>query len=52
MTDPASLATLDVLGRLMPGALFGDPNLFPLITCGTIAFCLEHGNSHGAMHGL
>ena len=47
MTDPQSLATLDVLGRLMPGALFGDPNLFPLITCGTITFSIEHGNGPG-----
>ena len=33
MSDPASLATLDVLTKIMPPALYTDANLLALVTC-------------------
>jgi PAS domain S-box-containing protein len=48
MSDPASLATLDVLTRLAPPAFFTDANLHSLITCRQVNLSLEHGNSDGS----
>ncbi|MGF6935584.1 PAS domain S-box-containing protein [Paraburkholderia sp. UCT70] len=44
MEDPASLATLAVLTKVLPPALFTDANLASLTICKAISFCLEHGN--------
>jgi PAS domain S-box-containing protein len=48
MTDPASLATLDVLIKLWPPAVFTDMNLFGLILCRAVNLSLERGNSDGS----
>ena len=45
ITDPASLATLDVLTKVLPAALFTDPNLLSLVICRAVNFSLERGNS-------
>jgi PAS domain S-box-containing protein len=44
MTDSASLATLDVLIKLLPPALFTDMNLFALVPCRAINLSLLRGN--------
>jgi PAS domain S-box-containing protein len=44
MSDPASLATFDVLTRLGPPVLFTDMNLYSLIACGAVNLSLERGN--------
>jgi PAS domain S-box-containing protein len=48
MTDPASLATLDVLTKLLPPAWFRDANLGSLAICRAVNLSLEHGNSDGS----
>ncbi len=45
MSDPASLATLDVLTKLAPPAFFTDVNLLSLVTCRAINLSLERGHS-------
>jgi PAS domain S-box-containing protein len=45
MTQPASLATLDVLTKLTPPAVFTDANLFRLVVCKAVHLSLEQGNS-------
>ncbi|MEX3985350.1 AAA family ATPase [Paraburkholderia sp. EG287A] len=45
MTDPASLATLDVLAKLAVPALYHGPNLLCLVTCRMINLSLERGNA-------
>src|SRR4029434_4799102 len=42
--DPASLATLDVLTKLSPPALYTDANLLSLAICKAVNFSLEHAN--------
>ena len=44
MNDPASLATMEVLLKLGPPAMFTDGNLFAVIVCRAINLSLEHGN--------
>jgi len=44
MSDPASLATTDVLIKLGPPALYTDENLFALVTCRPVNLSLEYGN--------
>jgi PAS domain S-box-containing protein len=44
MSDPASLATLDVLTKIMVPALYTDANLLALVTCRTVNLSLERGN--------
>jgi PAS domain S-box-containing protein len=44
MSDPASLATMDVLTRLKPPAVYTDANLFALVTCHMVNLSLERGN--------
>src|SRR4029077_1725449 len=48
MTDPASLATLDVLTKLSPPALYTDANLLSLAICKAVNFSVEHGNGDGS----
>jgi predicted ATPase len=48
MSDPVSLATLDVLTKVLPPALFTDPNLLSLVICRAVNLSLEHGNSDGS----
>jgi PAS domain S-box-containing protein len=48
MSDPASVATLDVLTKVLSPALFTDPNLAPLAVCRAVNLSLEHGNSDGS----
>ena len=44
MSDPASLATLDVLTKIGPPALYTDANLLTLVTCRAVNLSLERGN--------
>jgi PAS domain S-box-containing protein len=44
MSDPASLATLDVLTKIGPAAFYTDANLLALVTCRAINLSLERGN--------
>jgi PAS domain S-box-containing protein len=44
MSDPASLATLDVLARLGPPAFYTDANLLSLVICRAVNLSLERGN--------
>jgi PAS domain S-box-containing protein len=44
MEDAASLATVEVLSKLLPSAVFTDANLASLTICKAISLCLEHGN--------
>ena len=48
MSDPASLATLDVLTKLVAPALYTDANLFSLVTCRAVNLSLERGNCDGS----
>jgi PAS domain S-box-containing protein len=48
MTDPESLATLDVLTKVLPPALFTDANLLSLAICRAVNLSLERGNSDGS----
>ncbi|WP_407175452.1 AAA family ATPase [Bradyrhizobium sp. STM 3562] len=44
MTDQRWLATLAVLTRILPPAVFTDPNLSALVICRAVNISLEHGN--------
>ena len=48
MSDASSLATQDVLTKVVPAALFTDPNLLSLVVCRMVNLSLEHGNSDGS----
>ena len=48
MSDSASIATLDVLTKVLSPALFTDPNLASLAVCRAVNLSLEHGNSDGS----
>jgi PAS domain S-box-containing protein len=48
MSDPASLATMDVLIKVSSPALFTDANLFSLVICRAVNLSLEHGSSDGS----
>jgi PAS domain S-box-containing protein len=45
MSDPESLATLDVLTKILPTAMFVDPNLLSMTVCRAVNLSLERGNS-------
>jgi predicted ATPase/signal transduction histidine kinase len=45
MNDPAALATLDVLTKILIPALFTDANLLSLAICTAVNLSLERGNS-------
>jgi PAS domain S-box-containing protein len=44
MSDPASLATLDVLIKIGAPAVYTDANLLALVVCRAVNLSLEHGN--------
>src|SRR6202035_1545535 len=44
MSDPASLATLHVLTKIIVPALYTDANLLALVTCRAVNLSLERGN--------
>ena len=44
MTDPGSLATLDVISKILPPALFTDANLFSVASCRAVNLSIENGN--------
>jgi PAS domain S-box-containing protein len=48
MSDPVSLATLDLLTRVVPPALFTDANFLSLVICRMVNLSLERGNSDGS----
>jgi len=48
MSDPASLATLDVLTKLGPPSLHTDAQLFSLVICRAVNLSLERGNCDGS----
>jgi PAS domain S-box-containing protein len=48
MSDPSSLATLDVLTKLGPPSLQTDANLFSLVICRAVNLSLEGGNCDGS----
>lgn len=48
MSDAVSLATLDVLTRIFPSALFTDANLLSLAICRAINLSLERGHGDGS----
>ena len=48
MTDPTSLAILDVLTKLVPAALFTDANLYCLATCKAVGLSLDRGYGDGS----
>ncbi|MER9511815.1 AAA family ATPase [Mesorhizobium sp. M0460] len=50
MSDPASLATIDVLTRLSAPAWYMDANLASLIICRIVNLSLEGGNSAGSCY--
>jgi PAS domain S-box-containing protein len=51
MSDPASLATLDVLAKIGVPAFYTDANLLALITCRAVNLSLEHGNCGASCSG-
>ena len=48
MSDPASIATLDVLTKVLPPAQFTDANFLSLAVCRAVNLSLERGNSDGS----
>ena len=48
MSDPASLATMDVLTKVLPPAGFTDANLVCLVVCRMVDLSLASGNSDGS----
>ena len=48
MSDPTSIATLDVLTKVLSAAVFTDTNLFALVVCGAVRLSIEHGNNDGS----
>ena len=53
MSDPASLATMDVLTTVVVGpAYFTDENFFALVTCRMINLSIEHGQQRRFLRRL
>jgi PAS domain S-box-containing protein len=48
MSDPASLATMDVLTKIGPASLHTDAQLFSLVICRSVNLSLESGNCDGS----
>ena len=44
MDDPASLATVEVLSKVLPPAVLTDANLASLTICKAVSLSLERGN--------
>lgn len=51
MSDPASLAVLDVLSALITPAFFSDLNLLASVGIRISSFSIEHGNGAASCHG-
>jgi PAS domain S-box-containing protein len=51
MSDPVSLATLDVLNKVVPAAFIVGDNLHPLGICRMVNLSLEHGNTDASCIG-
>ena len=50
MSDPESVATMDVLTKVLTPALFTDANLLSLLTCRLVNLSLEHGNTDASCY--
>ncbi|MEM5383350.1 AAA family ATPase [Paraburkholderia phymatum] len=50
MSDPASLATVDVLAKLAAPAYYSSPNLGCLVICRFVNLSLEHGNADASSY--
>ena len=50
MSDPESVATLDVLTKVLTPALFTDANLLSLLICRMVNLSLEHGNTDASCY--
>jgi PAS domain S-box-containing protein len=48
MSDPASIATLDVLTKVVTPAMFTDKDLYALVICRAASLSIEHGNNDGS----
>jgi predicted ATPase/signal transduction histidine kinase len=48
MSDPTTIATLDVLTKVLPAAFFTDLNLQALIICRAASLSIENGNNDGS----
>ena len=48
MTDPASLATMDVLTKMLAAAMYTEANLACLVICRAVNLSLERGNCDGS----
>jgi PAS domain S-box-containing protein len=48
MSDPASLATLDLLTKIAPPAFYTDANLLTLVACRRVNLILERGNCNAS----
>jgi len=48
MRDTASLATMEVLTKLLAPAVFTDMNLLTLLVCRAVDLSIREGNSHGS----
>src|ERR1700675_669833 len=48
MSDPASLATMDVLTKMATPSLYTDTNLVALVACRAVNLSLESGNCDGS----
>jgi PAS domain S-box-containing protein len=48
MSNPTSLATLDILTKAIAPAMFTDANLLSLIICRMVNLSIEQGNSDGS----
>jgi PAS domain S-box-containing protein len=51
MSDPALIAALDVLTKVLPAALHIDVNLFAWVVCRAVSLSIEHGNIDGSCFG-
>src|SRR5580658_8113723 len=45
LSDPASIATMDVLTKVSIPAMFTDKNLFALVICRAVSLSIEHGHN-------
>src|SRR5882762_1994215 len=48
MTDPASLATMNVLTKMLAAAMYTEANLAWLVSCRAVNLSLERGNCDGS----
>jgi len=50
MSNPESVAAMEVMDKALPPALFTDTNLFPLLLWRIINFSMEHGNTDASCY--